>query len=160
VRTARPAPARSRRYDSFRCFGGIGSFEAEGRTLFTDEAAICTPAVLRDLDGDGIPELIAVREDPSGGDCFSPCQDKEAVREGLGVEPAWVEVYRWRDGEWNPAAREFPGFYRNLANDYGRVISWLAGRGGAVDEWRREPPSPDDCHASAWLRAQPRVFHE
>ena len=91
--------------------------------FFQDGSDSCAPAALTDLDHDGVPELLAHTEDPSHGDCGEPCE--MSITERFHVTPGWLEVRRWRGGEFSLADRDFPGFYGDLARRYDAVAEWL-----------------------------------
>lgn len=131
--------------------GSVGSvvYHVSDGTLirtYADGIDSCRPGDLRDLDGDGRPELITHVEDPSGGDCGDECHLE--LWERFETAPAWVRVYRWKDSEWTPAEAEFPGFYADLARRYERVQRWLDG-----------PVDHGLCERVYWLRDR-RIFGE
>lgn len=94
------------------------------RLTYQDTAAVCRPAQVMDLDGDGRAELIAHAEDPTKGSCMTECHLK--LEEKFGIQPAWVEVLSWNGTAWEPGAGRFPDYYRRLAEKYQRVAGWLA----------------------------------
>jgi hypothetical protein len=106
--------------------------------IYTEEATTCAPAELRDLDGDGEPELISYQEDPSAGDCDSPCHI--AIKKHLNMIPAWLRVKRWDGKGWVGAERQHPAFYAELARRY-----------EALDTWVRSDSSGAPCRSAYWF---------
>jgi hypothetical protein len=70
----------------------------ELKMIFNDENAGCLPARLRDLDDDGVLELISYEEDPSERNCTGLCQ--LGLRTFYGMTAAWARVRRWTGSEW------------------------------------------------------------
>jgi len=92
--------------------------------VFTDADGTCKPAELRDLNGDGHPELLVYSEDLAKGDCTNLCHI--TLRDRFDMVPAWVEVRRWTGKQWVPATDgEYRAFYRGLAETYSQMASWL-----------------------------------
>jgi hypothetical protein len=118
---------------------------AQGQGLvrsYVDADPTCKPAEVRDLDGDGRGELLSYTGDPSGGDCATECH--LALRERFNFAPAWVQVYSWSGQSWEPAAEKYPEFYRQLANRYEEVATWVEEQSGAACEnvyWLNEGSS-------------------
>lgn len=108
---------------------------------YTDEDYTCRPAEMRDVDGDGKPELISYVEDPSQGDCVSECHID--LEDQFDLEPAWVRIHRWTGRQWEPAERQFPSFYRSLADQYEQVDRWLA-----------NDPGGEVCRSMHWLQGK------
>ncbi len=108
--------------------GAIGTFiygdTAQGRLwkLYHNGKDSCAPAELRDMDGDGEPELISYHDDPSEGDCDSDCH--LAISERFHSPPNWIQVDRWNGRQWVPAGRR--DFYQNLASRYRDMDSWFS----------------------------------
>ena len=107
-------------------------------TIYADSGTACAPAEMRDLDGDGEPELISYREDPSGGDCGEPCHI--AIRERFRMAPAWVRIDSWDGKRWVPAERRHRAFYARLSRTY-----------EAMDRWLTSGPSATACRDVYWL---------
>lgn len=118
--------------------------------VYGDPGAVCRPAELRDLDGDGTPELVTYPEEASGGDCSSECH--LALRERFGMGPHWTSALRWNGRVWQPAEERYPAFYGQVAERYRQARRWMAQGGGVCDAervpWRREDPDAVD----RWIR--------
>jgi hypothetical protein len=111
--------------------------------IYTDHR-VCRPAELRDLDIDGVPELVSYVEDPlNGRDCARSCY--LALLSKFDVLPAWVRIQRWDGETWIPVEREFPAFYHELADTLQTIDRWL--RGGPGADW---------CPYDSWLRGERR----
>src|SRR6266576_2367365 len=91
--------------------------------FFTDGRDACAPASLKDLNSDGVPELVVRSEDPSHGDCGEQCE--MTITESFHVTPGWVQVRQWHAHNFISAEPEFPEFYRDLARRYDAVDRWL-----------------------------------
>jgi hypothetical protein len=102
--------------------------------VFADGRDACAPASLRDLNGDGVPELLVRSEDPSHGDCGEQCE--MTITESFKVTPGWVQVRQWRADHFIPAEAEFPEFYRDLARRYDAVDRWLKSDAADATECR------------------------
>ena len=91
--------------------------------VFRDSnAGECIPAMLRDIDGDGGPELIVYSETGTLGDCGHECYD--AIREQFGLEFGWPEPRWWSGTDWRANALPANQYWEGLAK------SLLAVRGG------------------------------
>lgn len=110
--------------------------------VFTDGSDACAPASLRDLNADGIPELVVYSEDPSHGDCGEGCL--VTVRDTFDVIAGWVQVRRWRSGAFVADEPEFPEFYRKLGDRYQAVDRWL----------KSDSPYAARCRGVYWLKNQ------
>lgn len=113
----------------------------------------CRPAVLRDVDGDGRPELLEFTEDPSRGDCGSLCHF--ALDGKFGMGPHWVTIYRWTGERWERAEEAYPEFYAQLAARYRMIHRWLHQNTGAEGDHH----IPDECLNIPWIRDNPQLFH-
>lgn len=113
----------------------------------------CRPAVLRDVDGDSRPELLEFTDDPSQGDCGSPCHF--AFNEKFGMGPHWVSIYRWTGERWERAEGAYPEFYTQLADRYRQIHRWLHQN----TEIEGENPAPAQCLRTRWIREDPQLFH-
>ena len=108
---------------------------------FRSEPNECKPADVRDLDGDGHPELVIYTQDPSGGQCGSECHLELGERFGIG--PQWAAVHRWTGTRWQLDEAAFPGFYADLATRYRSVQQWLDGADAAATR---------HCTTPRWMR--------
>ena len=115
---------------------------------FEPGADECRPGEVRDVDGDGRPELLAFTEDPSRGYCGSECHIE--ITEVFGAGPHWVDVYRWNGTGWIRENRAFPAFYARLGRQYRAIQEWLDGNG----EGRSS-----QCKTPSWIRNKP-VFRQ
>lgn len=110
------------------------------------DGTVCRPAEFRDLDRDGRYELLSYIDDPLDGQfCAHPCH--LVLLEKFDIVPAWVVVQRWNGEAWVLAEREFPDFYRDLAQRYTEV-----------DEWLREGAGSGACPYADWLKGQQRDY--
>jgi hypothetical protein len=120
---------------------------ARGRLMrvFHDDKLVCKPAELRDLDGDGRPELLAYVGDPAEN-CGDLCHTD--LRDRFDMVPAWVAVLRWTGTAWIQAERHYPAFYRQLALTYDQIDTWLA-----------KGPDSEQCRTVYWLSDR-GMFHK
>jgi hypothetical protein len=107
------------------------------RLSYYDRERVCRSSELRDLDGDGVPELLARSDHLIERDCSAHCSLEFAHR--FPDAAHWVTVHRWTGSEWVPAEREHPEFYRALAAEYRRAAVWFSGE-------------PDACPYGRWAR--------
>jgi hypothetical protein len=91
---------------------------------YRDSTAVCRPAEVTDLDGDGRAEVIAYGEDPAKGACMSACHLK--LEEKFGLQPVWLDVLGWNGTTWKPRVGSFRDYYRKLAEKYQQAADWLA----------------------------------
>lgn len=103
----------------------------DGRVVSTttDSDVVCVPAELRDVNGDGIVELVSYPEDPLQRNCANQCQSM--LWREFEIEPAWVRVRAWEGDHWSDAGRRHAAFYAELARRYARAAEWLATGAGA-----------------------------
>lgn len=116
------------------------------RRIYVNPRDSCRPAELRDLDGDGNAELVSYVEDPLGGDdCTSNCHLD--LWSQFYMMPEWIRIQRWNGEEWVTVEREFPAFYRELADTL-----------QAIDRWLRGGPGSDRCSQAGWIRGEKRDY--
>jgi hypothetical protein len=123
--------------------------------VFTDAQGVCKPAELRDLNGDGQPELLVYSGDLSKGDCTNLCHI--TLRDRFDMVPAWVEVRRWTGKDWVRATDgEYRAFYRRLAETYSQMADWLT-TGSEHEHCQNMPWLPDAEPFNQWA-AQARAL--
>lgn len=115
------------------------------------DGTVCRASEFRDLDGDGVPELLARSEPLSGGDCSSTCS--LVLNEKFPLSTHWLSVRRWNGSDWVASEADFPAFYEALSEGYEAAGEWIRGseaaeagcvlpavrwlneRGGLLSQW-------------------------
>lgn len=95
------------------------------RLTYHDAPATCTPAELRQIDGKNV--LIRFTDDVNSQDCEAPCDIY--VRETVGVEPAWAELWVWKKAQWVASRSPDHDFSKHLAAEYRRAAKLVRTEG-------------------------------
>lgn len=109
--------------------GVVGSqaFVVRGQQLtqtFRDSAYVCRPAELKDVNRDGMAEIVRYGISLDQSDCESTCS--VMLREDAGVEPAWAEVLSWNGQQWSAAGEPVSTtFYADMAQRYRAAVSYV-----------------------------------
>lgn len=118
----------------------IYSLAGDSLVVSLEDRDVRRPGRLEDLDGNGVPELIAETDDAGvGEDCSDLCRLELIDR--FDLTPAWVRLYEWRGGAWVAAETKHPAFYRRLAERYDAAARWV--REGPENQW---------CQQRGWMR--------
>lgn len=97
---------------------------------FRDGAGTCKPSQLRDVDNDGLRELVTYADTLSditqGWACRTPaCLDP--LETDFDIVPAWYGIRRRTGNSWDVQDRGYREFYVHLSERYERAASWIAG---------------------------------
>lgn len=93
----------------------------ELKRTFGDAGGTCKPAELRDVNGDGIVEVVSYTESSMDFACDDECL--ETLRRVADVEPAWVEILQWSGASWEPSRSIPADFWRSLAQKYAGAVA-------------------------------------
>lgn len=111
------------------------------RPVFLEPGEVCRPSRVRDVDGDGVPEIEAYSESLAGTDCTHRCSFELEERFPHGGH--WVTLRSIRDA--TDVSGAHPGYYGDLAEYYSEVLAWMGS-----DEADARGCGPTDA---PWLRS-------